>query len=211
MIDRLLGDGFLVAGLDGSRHDVASVAIQLEEGETLVRWILREKATRTLEVGFGYGVSALFVCEALLRLGDSAARHVVIDPFQTRRFSDCGHQVLREAGVTGLVEHRAELSQVVLPAFLAAERMFDFAFVDGNHRFDSVFVDLFYLDRLVRRGGIVVLDDYDLPGIERAVSFFVTNLDWRVEETGTAEGRRFVVVRTREGEDTRVYRHFEPF
>jgi len=31
--------------------------------------------------------------------------------------------------------------------------------VDGNHRFDAVFVDLYYLGRLLRPGGVMFLDD----------------------------------------------------
>jgi hypothetical protein len=34
------------------------------------------------------------------------------------------------------------------------------AFVDGGHMFHNVFVGLFYLQTIVRPGGLVVLDDY---------------------------------------------------
>ena len=46
--------------------------------------------------------------------------------------------------------HHAEESQIVLPRLWDAHECFDLAFVDGNHRFDWAFVDLFYLGRLVR-------------------------------------------------------------
>jgi predicted O-methyltransferase YrrM len=212
VIDRLNAIGSMVAASDGSTHDVRAVSISPGEGEALGRWVLREEAARTIEIGLGYGVSALYVCEALIRCGDPRARHVVLDPFQARRFGNCGLQVLDEAGVRPLVEHHDELSQIALPAFVQQQRRFDFAFVDGNHRFDGVFVDLFYLGRLVRRGGIVFLDDYDLPGIERAVSFFVTNLGWRIEETSPeGDGHHWVVLRTAEGEDDRDFRYFVDF
>jgi predicted O-methyltransferase YrrM len=77
--------------------------------------------------------------------------------------------VLREAGVASLVEHHDEISQLALPAFLREGRRFDLAFVDGNHRFDAVFLDLFYLRRLLPRGGVILLGDYVLPGVRRAV------------------------------------------
>ena len=44
-------------------------------------------------------------------------------------------------------------------------RRFDLALVDGNHRFDAVFVDVYYLARLLRPGGIVSVHDHHLPGI----------------------------------------------
>jgi predicted O-methyltransferase YrrM len=212
VIARLLDDGALVAASDGSTHDVRTVAISAGEGEALRDWVVREQAARTIEIGLGYGVSALHICEGLLMNGAPGARHVVIDPFQARRFANCGLQVLAEAGVERLLEHHNEVSQIVLPAFLKERRQFDFAFVDGNHRFDSVFVDLFYLGRLVRSGGIVALDDYNLPGIRRAVSFFLTNLRWTIEETSpAADEHHWVVLRTPTTEDDRHFRYFVEF
>jgi hypothetical protein len=89
---------------------------------------------------------------------------------------------------------------------------FDLAVVDGNHRFDAVFVDLYYLGRLLRPGGIVFLDDYHLPGIARAVSFFVTNLGWSPEEVSTAEDRHhWAVLRTSAEPDARPFTYFVDF
>ena len=211
-IDRLITDGSMIARSDGATHDVRTVAISAAEGEALTRWVVREKATRTLEIGLGYGVSALYICEGLIRTGDPRARHVVLDPFQARRFANCGLQVLEEAGVNSLVEHHDAISQIALPAFLAEGRQFDLGFVDGNHRFDGVFLDLFYLGRLVRRGGVIVLDDYDLPGIRRAVSFYLTNLEWRVEEESSRDDdHQWVVIRTAEKADDRDFRYFVDF
>jgi predicted O-methyltransferase YrrM len=71
------------------------------------------------------------------------------------------------------------------------------AVVDGNHRYDAVFVDLYYLGRLLRPGGIVFIDDYYLPGIAKAVAFLLTNLRWSLEEVSTAHHRHhWAVVRT---------------
>ncbi len=202
----------MIAEADGSRHDVRTVSISAGEGEALTRWVVREKATKTIEIGLAYGVSALYICAGLIRSGNPSARHVVLDPFQAGRFAGCGLQVLREAGVISLVEYHDEISQIALPAFLKEGRQFDLGFVDGNHRFDSVFLDLFYLGRLLPKGAIVLLDDYNLPGIQRAVSFFLTNLDWRVEETSPGDdGHDWVVLRTAETNDLRHFRHFVDF
>lgn len=111
-----------------------------------------------------------------------------------------------------LVEFHAEESQIALPRFVQEGRVFDLAFVDGNHRFDGVFLDLVYLGRLVRPGGVVFLDDYQLPGIARAVSFFLTNLGWSVEEVSpTDETHQWVVLRTSTSPDTRDHEYFIEF
>ena len=54
-------------------------------------------------------------------------------------------------------------------------RRFDLAFIDGNHRFDHVFVDLFYIDRLLKPSGVLVLDDCFLDSVHTASRFIQTN------------------------------------
>ena len=212
VIERVARDGTVVARSDGSLHTVFPVAASPVEAEALREWIVREGAAQTIEIGLGYGVSALFACEGLLANGGSDARHVVVDPHQATRFADCGLQLLEEAGVAELVEHHAEESQTALPRFLAAGRAFDLAFVDGNHRFDGVFLDLVYLGRLLRPGGIAFLDDYQLPGVARAASFCVTNLGWALEEVSAPDdAHQWAVLRTSRHPEERPYDHFVDF
>jgi predicted O-methyltransferase YrrM len=213
VIERLVGDGTAVANSDGTVHDLFPVAVGAAEGEALRDWIVREQATRTIEVGLGYGLSALHICEGLLAYaGEAMACHVAIDPYQARRFSGLGLQLLEEAGVAGMVEHHEEESQLALPRFLGEGRTFDVAFVDGNHRFDWVFVDLFYLGRLLRPGGIVFLDDYQLPGVARATLFYQTNLGWRLEEVSAPDVlHQWAILRTAVVQDTRPFDYFVEF
>ena len=209
VIDRLVHDGSVLAASDGTEHSIFPVVVSPKECESLRNWVSRERATRTIEIGLGYGISALHICEGLLLNGNHAARHVVLDPNQTWRFADCGLQVLKEAGIRQLVEYHAVESQIALPQFLGEGRSFDLGFVDGNHRFDRVFLDLYYLGHLVRKGGIIILDDYTWPGIKRAVSFFLTNLNWKIEETNE-EGNQ-VVLRTAKEADARDGQYFVEF
>ena len=164
------------------------------------------------EIGLGYGISALYVCEGLLGNADPAARHVALDPYQATRFANCGLQFLEEAGVAGMVEHHAEVSEIALPRFLGEDRSFHLAFVDGNHRFDGVFIDLVFLGRLLRSDGIVFVDDYQLPAVARAVSYCVTNLGWTLEEVSAAdELHRWAVLRTSTVPDTRPFDYYVDF
>jgi len=212
VLGRLVSDGTAEARSDGTVHRLFPVAVGPAEGAAIRSWVVRETAACTIEVGLGYGISALFVCDGLLSSGAPDARHVVIDPYQDTRFAGCGLQFMDEAGVAGMVEHHAEESQTALPRMVREGRRFDLAVIDGNHRFDAVFVDLYYIGQLLRPGGVVFVDDYHLPGIKRAVSFFVTNLDWSLEEVSTAEDRHhWAVLRTSAEPDARPFEYFVDF
>jgi predicted O-methyltransferase YrrM len=148
----------------------------------------------------------------LIACGAANANHVALDPNQQTRFSNCGLQFLEDAGVSQLVEFRATASEFALPRMLGEARRFDLAFVDGNHRFDGVFLDLIYLGRLVRAGGIIFVDDYQLPSVARAVSFCTNNLRWKVEEISTDDPvHHWAVLRTAQEQVERSFDHFVEF
>jgi methyltransferase family protein len=143
---------------------------------------------------------------------DHDLRHVAVDPYQASRFGNSGIDLVLDAGVADLLELHAEESQVVLPRLLEEGRRFDLAFVDGDHRFDRVFVDLVLLGRLVTPGGVIVVDDYQLPAIARAVSFFRLNLEWTVEELSPPDpDHQWAVLRTSERPDSRPWDFFVDF
>jgi predicted O-methyltransferase YrrM len=212
VIDRCLREGEAVADSDGSRHALFPVAIGRQEGESLRGWVRREQAARTVEVGFGYGISALYIVSGLLADGTRDVRHAVIDPHQEAEFASIGRQHVAEAGTWELVDFYPEESQIVLPRLLGEGATFDLAFVDGNHRFDGVFLDLVYLGRLVRPGGIVFVDDIQLRSVARAVSFCVTNLEWQIEEDDRADDlHHWVVLRTPRTPPERRFDHYVEF
>jgi len=214
--ERLFESGTVVADDDGETKELFPVAIGLEQGLALRDWVRRERALATFEAGLGFAIATLFIFEGLLANGPYV-RHVAADPYQFHslpghrtRFAGVGLQTLEEAGVRHLVEFYAEESQIVLPRLLAEGRRFDLAFLDGNHRFEGVFLDLFYAGRLLKEGGVVFVDDAQLPGVRRAANFFVTNLGWVVEDEGMEdELHSWMVVRT--GESGAFLRPFTAF
>ena len=88
----------------------------------------------------------------------------------------------------------------------------NFAIVDGNHRFEHVFVDLFFLGRILKPGSLIFLDDMQLLGIKKAVSFFVKNLEWKIEkEAHSSKYHKWAVLRTRPEALERSYDSFTDF
>ncbi|WP_275559800.1 hypothetical protein [Streptomyces sp. 5-6(2022)] len=51
--------------------------------------------------------------------------------------------------------------------------------MDGSHRFHEVFVDLYYLRKIVCTGGLMVIDDDWWPSVHTAVQYYERNLGWR--------------------------------
>ena len=60
--------------------------------------------------------------------------------------------------------------------------------MDGSHRFHEVVVDLYYLRRIVRPGGLVVLDDDWTPSVRTAARYYERNLGWTAVPGAFADG-----------------------
>ena len=84
--------------------------------------------------------------------------------------------------------------------------------MDGNHRFDGVFLDLVYLGHLLYPGAVVLVDDYQLPAVARAASFCLTNLAWTLEEVSPADDlHQWAALRTFTVPDTRAFDNYVEF
>jgi predicted O-methyltransferase YrrM len=175
-LTRYLDDAYgrgSVSDAAGGPVELTPHSIEREQGEALRDLAIAAGAERTIEVGLALGMSALFLCQALLPRG---GRHVAIDPFQAESWNGAGLRTLREAGVEDMVEVIEEESQLALPRLVSEGREFDLAFVDGDHRFEGVFLDLYFMTRLVRPGGLIVVDDMWMPAVRTAVAYVERNL-----------------------------------
>lgn len=163
-----------------TRHDIdfATVTLPERDCDLLRDLFVAERVGTVVEIGLAYGSSALAIGEALVTVGGSGARHVVIDPFQRSAFSNTGWDLLRSAGLDAITELIEAPSSLVLPRLAGEGFVADAAFVDGSHRFHEVFVDLYFLRKLVRPGGLIVLDDNWAPSVRTAAHYYERNLDF---------------------------------
>lgn len=162
------------------------VAVDRTEGQFLRKIIEDVKPQGTLEVGCAYGVSTLYICEAASAL-PAFAQHIVIDPFQRTQWRGIGLKHVVEAGYGHLVDFREEPSETVLPALVRAGLTLDFAFIDGWHTFDQVMVEFYYLNRLLRIGGVIAFDDADRRSVNRAIRHALTYPSYRVYGTSRTD------------------------
>jgi predicted O-methyltransferase YrrM len=172
----------------GAERDFETVTLPERDCDLLRDLLISERARTVVEIGLGYGSSALAIGEALVTIGAAQPRHIVIDPFQQQAFANVGWDVLCSAGLDSITTLMAASSSIALPKLVTDGVVADAAFVDGSHRFHEVFVDLYFLRKIVRPGGVIVLDDDWTPSVRTAVRYYERNLGWRVLPDAFADG-----------------------
>lgn len=122
---------------------------------------------RTLEVGCGVS-SVVFA--------STGAQHTAISPAP----EEYAHIVAycAEIGVdTSRLTYLEGLSHDLLPTLLETV---DVALIDGAHSFPYPIVDYHYVSRLLRPGGLLVLDDVPIPAVGVLFRFLSTEPAWQL-------------------------------
>lgn len=121
-----------------------------------------------LEIGFDQGASAL----AFLRACPDA--HL-----KSYDVGECIEGVGRVEEVRDRLEFVIGDSRELLKT---AEGQYDYIYIDGDHLYDAVRQDLFNCDKLLAKGGFIVVDDCDPNhshfGVHRAVEEFKSNMGY---------------------------------
>jgi predicted O-methyltransferase YrrM len=199
--------------------DFDTVTVPERDCDALRDLLIDEGVETVVEVGLAYGRSALAIGEALLAVDARRPLHVIIDPLQATEWSNVGWRMLRSAGLDAIARLVLEPSSLALPRLVAEGVAADAAFVDGSHRFHEVFVDLYFLRKIVRPGGLIVLDDHWWPSVRAAERYFEVNMGWRVvpgafdrgtvdQETGRA---RVQALRLPDPPFEPAFERFQPF
>jgi predicted O-methyltransferase YrrM len=170
-------------------NDFEVITVPERDCDALRDLLMAERVETVIEIGLAYGRSALAIGEALVAVDAGRPLHVIVDPLQVTEWANVGWELLRSAGLDAIARLLLQPSSVALPRLAAEGLTADAAFVDGSHRFHEVVVDLYFLRKLVRPGGVVVLDDYRWPSVRTAAGYFETNLGWRVISLGQEPGR----------------------
>src|SRR3990167_9208026 len=145
-----------------------------KEGRLIQKLIAEYQPKKSLEVGLAFGISSLYICEALEK--QPGASHIIIYPCQTDYWKGIGLNNLKPAGYSHMIKFYESPSSVVLPKLCSEDVVIDFAFIDGSHRFEDALMDFYYISRLLKTDGIVVFDDADWPSIRKICRFILRNL-----------------------------------
>nr|BFE57121.1 hypothetical protein GCM10020063_016470 [Dactylosporangium thailandense] len=194
----------------GNGLEFETVSLPEDDCDRLRDLLLAERAASVVEIGLAYASSALAIGEALLTVGAPDARHVIVDPFQDSVWAGAGWSLLCEAGLDAIARLVPAWSSIALPGLLTDGFVADAAFVDGSHRFHEVFVDAYFLRKIVRPGGLIVLDDYWAPSVRTAAAYFERNLGWTALPDAIG-GDRCQAFRLPAEAYEPPFRQFEPF
>jgi predicted O-methyltransferase YrrM len=166
-----------VEGSDGRCYEIFPDSVTPDRAAFVESVCSSARPTATLEIGMAWGLSTLGILSTLSESARRFSPHVVIDPWQTRRYRQAALLSLRRAGAEALIELHHQMSVAALPKLLG--RTVDFVFVDGNHHYSAVFCDLWLLHPLLRPGSIVVVDDVWFDDVQRACKFAENNLGYK--------------------------------
>jgi len=169
-IDKIYSSGNAL-GEDGQLYSVLPTSVTPSRSRFISKMCLSEGAKTCVETGMAWGLSTLTIVAALIRNGAEPRAHVVMDPWQFSHFHNAGVRVVKDAGEGAMIEFHEQPSELVLPRLLAEGRTFDFAYIDADHEFQAAFVEFFYCDRLLKPGGLLVIDDYDVHGVRLTCEF----------------------------------------
>ena len=150
---------------------------------------------RVLEIGMANGISSLHICQALKdnekelnsskssnsKLNSKEESYLVsIDPNQKSQWKNSGKCHIKNAGLKKYSVVVEKKSYDALPALLYLVNngdieKFDMIFIDGMHLFDYTLVDFFYSDLLLRKGGVIVVDDIAHSGSKYFYQYAIKN------------------------------------
>jgi predicted O-methyltransferase YrrM len=139
------------------------------QAEFIYLFLKENGIKKTLEIGFCYGCSAAHIIAA------TRSVHYVVDPWQKEVWNNQGKKNLKTLKLNRYLKLLPEQSHSALPKLLDKRKKFDFAFIDGDHKFDTVMIDFYYVDLLLNVGGYILLDDVELIGIKRVIDWITTN------------------------------------
>jgi len=131
-----------------------------------------------LEIGCYEGRATVWLCENVLNDNNVSYHYDIIDTFEGSLNESGMEKTKTLLEQTNFIEdnfkHNINIvaknynidfylykgkSQIVLPSFESIEK-YDFIYIDASHRADDTFVDAYYAHKMLKKGGLIIFDDY---------------------------------------------------
>jgi predicted O-methyltransferase YrrM len=149
------------------------------QGRHLYNIIKENRFTRTLEIGFAMGASAVWITQAHKDVNLNGC-HIAIDPNQTLQYKNMGRTLVDRCGLSSYMSVMEMTSYRALPKLLEdiiAGKIpkFHVIYIDGWHTFDYTLVDFFYADLILEVNGVIVLDDIKHIPVNKTLEYIKHN------------------------------------
>jgi len=181
--------------------------------------ILKKKPKHFLEIGIFHGVTSRNVCDLLQEIHGKNFSFTGIDLFDSEgeetkdeiipqtKFSNPLKKIYykyivrldpysKESVEKLLSKHKDNINIIKGNSNKVLKEIsldsFDFVFLDGGHKYETVLNDLKSLTKIVINKGVILCDDYDLtyaPGVKKAIDEYVllNNFNLRILSSRFAE------------------------
>ena len=182
-------------------EETKATSITEKEAQFIYDFLSEKKLKNTLEVGFAYGCSGAHILSA------TKDTHIAIDPFQDA-YDELGLKNIEKLGLSEHLRFMREYSHSALPKLFEEGVKVDFAFIDGGHRFDDIFIDFYYTDLMLNQNGYVLLHDSWMRATRWAEKWIKKNKkNYKLVPTPINN----LVMFQKTGDDTRSWYHFRGF
>lgn len=128
--------------------------------------IVEREARSVLEIGTLFGLSTLFLADAVAQTDGQVdtvdiryPKRTWADGREVEDIHEVAERLVDEAGLSHRVTFHAGDSAAVLARLMGDGREYDFALIDGSHRFETALLDFIAVDRMLVVGGCVAMDD----------------------------------------------------
>ena len=179
------------------------------DGNYLLNHIKQAKPKNFLEIGVFHGVTSRNVCEMLYLLHGNGFKFTGIDLFSHELASKDEYipktkfsNPLKTIYYNYIIRLDPYSRESVLKLLKKFEKniniikgnsnkilkeipiIFDYVFLDGGHKYETVKNDLKNLTQVINNGGIILCDDYNLsyaPGIKKAIDDYVLEKNFNLK------------------------------
>ena len=179
------------------------------DGNYLLNHIKQAKPKNFLEIGVFHGVTSRNVCEMLYLLHGNGFKFTGIDLFSQEVVSKDDYipktnfsNPLKTIYYNYIIRLDPYSHQSVLKLLKKFEKniniikgnsnkilkeipiIFDYVFLDGGHKYETIKNDLKNLTQVINNGGIILCDDYNLsyaPGVKKAIDDYVLEKNFNLK------------------------------
>ena len=179
------------------------------DGNFLLNHIKQAKPKNFLEIGVFHGVTSRNVCEMLYLLHGNGFKFTGIDLFSHEAGSKDDYipntefsNPLKKIYYNYIIRLNPYSYQSVLKLLKKFEKniniikgnsneilkeipiIFDYVFLDGGHKYETIKNDLKNLTQVINNGGIILCDDYNLsyaPGVKKAIDDYVLEKNFNLK------------------------------